>query len=346
MKKIKNKLLSEKIIYILCIFLIIYIIVKLLLIKFIEPFALKYINNDDIILKDYENFPVGNNKVYEDITILLNENPNLNTEKKVIVYVLNTDTGFGSQLTIFSQHLQFLKEYNSNIICIPHFSINSKNFKYHNNKYNNSFFIYFKKKNDVINLNEYKIFFINSKLIKNYPFLTGEIPPINNEPAKTFIRTFIDNYYLIKNNSIIEDFNKIKLMNKPIIGIHIRSIFQKKIHQNEYLEISIKDRLYKIKEDLNKINNYCIFIATDVNSYIEMSKDIFGDIYYFDNITRINVEEDIISSINNKDIDNKLGFDILNECLALSMCDKIYVSNSNIPFIITLINPEIKMELY
>ena len=38
--------------------------------------------------------------------------------------------------------------------------------------------------------------------------------------------------------------------------------------------------------------------------------------------------------------------DILNECLALSMCDKIYVSNSNIPFIITLINPEIKMELY
>ncbi len=41
-----------------------------------------------------------------------------------------------------------------------------------------------------------------------------------------------------------------------------------------------------------------------------------------------------------------LGKDILSECLLLSLCDHVFVSISNIPYIITLLNPNISLEEY
>jgi hypothetical protein len=312
-----------------------------------EGYSDSYSQNSDPILKDYENYPVGNNKVYSRISGLINEHPELEKEKNIIVYILNGNSGFGSQLTVFMQHLYYLNEINPNIICMPHFSINNNNFKYHNEKYNNSFFVYFKKKEDVNNLNEYKIYFVEPDVIPNYPFFTGQMPPMDNEPSRTFINFFLDKYYLIKNNDAIEKINKFKSTGKVTFGVHIRSTAQKVQHDGAYLLISIKDRLLKLKEKFDETKKeYCVFVASEVNPYIDLAKTVFGDVYYFDNITRIDTEDDIISSLKQEDSQHKLGHDILTECLMLSMCDKVFISNSNIPVIISVMNPNSEMEEY
>ena len=140
--------------------------------------------------------------------------------------------------------------------------------------------------------------------------------------------------------------NEIRLNNSPIIGIHIRSIAQKKAHDPNYLNKYIDDRLLELKTKIEKqYSKYEIFIMTDVNHYIEKSKQIFDKINYFENIARIDNEDDSIPSLGHL-TGYKLGADIINECYALSLCDKIFVSNSNIPYIISLINPSIDMEEY
>ena len=89
----------------------------------------------------YENIKPLNNstKIYSDISILLNENQNLYTEE-CIVFFINTNTGFGSQLTLLLQNSLYLNKINPKIHSLGHFSINADNFKYHDDNYNNSFF--------------------------------------------------------------------------------------------------------------------------------------------------------------------------------------------------------------
>ena len=48
--------------------------------------------------------------------------------------------------------------------------------------------------------------------------------------------------------------------------------------------------------------------------------------------------------LNDEQSGYKLGLDILNECFALSLCDKVFLTPSNIMFIISTMNPYIEKE--
>ena len=89
-----------------------------------------------------------------------------------------------------------------------------------------------------------------------------------------------------------------------------------------------------------------MFIATDVKSYIPLLQKYFKNVYFIDFISRI--ENDTADSIPllNKYKGFKLGSDILYDCIALSLCDEIFVSGSNIPFIVSLFNKDIKIDDY
>ena len=41
---------------------------------------------------------VGSHKIYNNVNHLLNENNNLKTDDKIIIYLINGQSGFGSQL--------------------------------------------------------------------------------------------------------------------------------------------------------------------------------------------------------------------------------------------------------
>lgn len=114
--------------------------------KLYENFNISYNNDKNVELKDYENIPINNNKIYENIESLISENKNIKTDDNIIINIINGMSGMGSQLTIFIQTQYYFKEINEKIICLPHFSNNQYGFKYHDTKYNNSFFLYFKKK--------------------------------------------------------------------------------------------------------------------------------------------------------------------------------------------------------
>ena len=262
---------------------------------------------------------------------------------------------------------------------MPSFSNNSEYFKYHESSlYNNSFFLYFtpfriedaqlaahsslitareagvlneKRCNriqDIDDLSKYKQYFLLMGVINDYPFFGYGIPAMNHEPGRKYIQHFNKNYEFIANTEIIQIFQNIK-KNAKIFGIHIRSLEQKRVHHNDYLAISIQDRLHRVKEQLDAFhgcNNYSIYIMTDISFYIDIAKAIFTEVYYFENITRIGEEHDIITRLPLDKSGYKLGSDILNECFALSLCDKIYVSNSNIVCLVSQMNPNIIMELY
>jgi hypothetical protein len=297
-----------------------------------------------IPLKDYENYPVNNYIIYDNILSLIESNPNIKTDNNILIYLINYTFGFGSVLTIFIQNDYYLKELNSNIITLPCYNTNTSNFKYHEPSYNNSFFLYFKYKNKDIDLSKYKIYFAKSNVIDNYPFFNSVFPTLSSDINKNYINYFRSKFEYIVNTNVVNYITTIKYT--TLIGIHIRSLAQKITHLQDYLNISIKDRLLNLKLKIdNNYSSYQIFIITDVSMYLDIAKEIFGTIYYLEDIARINTENDSIPELD-KYTGYKLGSDILNECLCLSLCDKIYVSNSNIPYIISIMNPNINMEEY
>lgn len=165
-----------------------------------------------------------------------------------------------------------------------------------------------------------------------------KFPPLTDDINKKFIYYFRSKFNSINNINTINYMNSIKYT--TLIGIHIRSIAQKKAENSKYLDISIEHRLLNLKIKLdNEYTSYQIFIITDVLLYLDMAKNIFNNIYYLEDIARINTEKDSIPLLG-KYTGYKLGSDIMNECLALSLCDKIYISRSNIPFIVSMINPD------
>jgi len=322
--------------------LIILILLSMYLLNIrLENFSMQYeIENTNFDLKDYENIPITD-KIYENVHDLINNNDQIKTGGNIIINIVNGESGIGSQLTLFMQNSYYLKEINPNLICLPHFSNNNHFFKYHNKSYNNSFFTYFKRKSDIKNLLDYKIYFAKAG-IANIPFFTKDVDVMKYEPNNKYITAFNNDYEYIKNSSVIKSISNIK---KPLIGIHLRSIAQKMAHESEFLSISYSDRLSKMKEKLdNELKEYSVFVMTDTNDHLELAKSIFGDIYYFDNVTRIDGQSDIITVLNDEQSGYKLGLDILNECFALSLCDKVYLTTSNIMFIISIMNPYIDIE--
>jgi len=286
--------------------------------------------------------------IYNNVSDFVKKNIKfIKKNNNIVVFLLNRLGGFGSALLMHIQNEIFLKYQNPNITVIPHFSQNSELFKYHEECCPNSFFLYFENK-ICNNIRNKKIFIVRASEIKELPFYNYCVPIVNNYVNLSFIKYFNNNYELKIGENIKNYIQDLRNKNNmPLIGIHIRSIFQKKLEYSDYLKVSIDDRLQKLSETLNnKYDNYTTFIATDVESYITLVKKYLKNVCYLDYISRI--ENDYTDSIplleNHKGF--KLGSDILYDCLGLSLCDEIYVSGSNVPFIVSLLNENIKMQEY
>jgi len=296
-------------------------------------------------LTDIESLaPTDGDKIYSTIQELLDTIPSIKSDEKCVVCLLNGESGFVNQLTVISQNMNYLQSLNSEIIVIPCFNKNNKNFKYAEEGYQNSFFLYFKmKKHLKYPLSSYNKYFVNNFATNNYPnFHENIIPTIKDEDIKQCIFNFIENFEFIKNPNVEKEMNKLK---RPIIGIHIRSLYKKVLENPEYLSIPLDERLKKISESLQG-TDYSLFIMTDVDDYISLAKRVFGkEIYYIENINRIPTG-DVDSMPSMTKTGYELGADILNECYAMSLCDKVYVSYSNIPLLISIMNPYIDMMEY
>lgn len=301
----------------------------------------------------YEN--IKQEIVYNDIQVMLRSNPSLYQEE-CIVFVVNHNSGFGSQLTLLTQYGLYLKNINKNIHCLGHFSNNIDNFKYHDTNYNNSFFLYFKYLKNISNNIKYYFVDTSKSLLSNnlFPFIQPQtidgLNVDNIEINKIHSNYFKENFELKIGDHIINNINNIKTTtNLPLIGIHLRSMLQLVAH-NYGREVNLESKLLKIKNILdNKYKNYNIFFVTDVLEYINLAKKIFveKEVYYNDFISRIknDIGEKIKigrycdSIVNLEEYTGfKLGSDILYDCLSLVNCDNYYVSTTNVAFIASYIN--------
>jgi hypothetical protein len=171
------------------------------------------------------------------------------------------------------------------------------------------------------------------------PFLSD---PTNREQ----LNYFLSKYTPILNEKVRTYIESIKIEKKPLIGIHIRCIAQKQLEDDKYLLTSLDKRLEDLKKKIeNQYPNAIIFIATDVILYINKMKTLFGQIHYLDYIKRIYNEGDSIPQLDRYS-GCILGSDIMDESYAMSLCDKVYMSNSNVPFIVTMMNRQIELEEY
>jgi hypothetical protein len=300
-------------------------------------------------LLDYEKIPLGKNRIYKDIFELIEQNPELTYGDKHIIYFVNWPCGFGSALVIFLQNAYYLKQVNKKLISLPHFCKNSELFKYHEEGCENSFFLYFKYKKEIKDIKDYSIHFVQTWALGNLPGVVGKFP-IKDKNTLNYLNYFVDNFEIKIGENIRDHMKNIKeSRQKPLIGIHVRSIIQKIIGCPEYLSINMYDRLKSVKDKLDKEynSNYTLFIATDVELYIINCKEMFGgnNVTYLNFINRIFNEGDSVPQLE-KHTGFTLGSDILYDCLALSLCDKVYISNSNIPFMVHMLNPSIIMEEY
>jgi hypothetical protein len=293
----------------------------------------------------YENTTVNN--CYESLDILIN-NHDLKT-KNAIIFLVNNDNGFGSNLTVLIQNMLYLKSINNNLHVLGHFSINGHNFKYHDSTVNNSFFYYFKYLKEIEN--NIEIYYVKLNFI-NYNFI--ELPPtFDNITNKLYSDTFKNNFTLKIGNNISNQINEIKEnTTKLLIGLHIRSLAQIISVTNDKNE-KIENRITTIKNMLDKqYSSYNLFIATDVQEYIdiiiEKYKNTDVKIYFNNFISRIKDHGDgkngLLYGYNDSIINLykytgfKLGEDIINDCLSLINCDYYYVSITNIAFITMFLN--------
>lgn len=300
----------------------------------------------------YEN--IKPNTIYPNLESLFYHNINLNSEEAIVFYI-NSESGFGSQITLLIQFSLYLQKINPKIHCLGHFSENNNNFKYHDTTYNNSFFLYFRYlkyiKEDV------NIYFVSLSLTvlrpDQFPFIepqTIEGSNVDSIPTnKIYSDFFKENYELKIGNNITNRINKIKTETKlPLIGIHIRCMLQLVAHSYGR-NLSIINQIERIKNELDiKYTNYNIFFITDVSDYLDEVQNIFKEtnvnIYYNNFINRIQSDRDKTNNYNDSVINLseytgfKLGSDILYDCLSLVNCDYYYVSITNIAFITSFIS--------
>lgn len=289
----------------------------------------------------YENISCGT--VHVDVMQLLQQNPDLHTDTMSIVFLKNNPCGFGSTMIMILLNAYYLASINPKLICLPLFCQNTDHFKYHDTTLNNSFFLYFKYTHDLEDISKYKLYFVD------VPSVPGEnivhkIPPMLYSPNDALINYFRRNFSLRIGSDVIQYINDIK-SSRPLVGIHMRSLGQKRAHHPEYCSVSMSQRIKALNDTIQQNTpEYQIYIATDVHQYIDAAKQVFGPVHYLSDISRIHNEGDSIPQL--KEVGFKLGSDILRECLALSLCDVIYVSSSNIPFLISMLNPACKMIEY
>lgn len=290
------------------------------------------------------------------IEFVLYYNQNINTFKDIkddiILYFINNDNGFGSNLTVFIQNFVYFKSHftncNNKFHLLPHFSKNGLNFKYSDNK-SNSFFNFFNYKNDISS--KFKYFFIKLIYLDNIEFIQpcydDDTNIYNYSINKLYTTIFNDNFEaIIYDKEHIDLFyNTIKLYNKPLIGIHLRALYQRKANISliKNKTLCIDDILSKLKTKLdNTYKVYDIYVVSDVYEYIDKLINLYVNtnnrVLYLKNITRLLKDNNQDSIINFTNEGVKLGYDIMQECYLLGLCDYSYISVSNIVYITSFIN--------
>ena len=278
--------------------------------------------------------------VYSDIDTLFNSNRNLKTEE-AIIFLVNTNSGFGSQLTLLVQNSLYLKNMNPKLHCLGHFSRNSNHFKYHITDCKNSFFRYFEYLNEIPP--NVKYYFVNCNLL-NCPFVQPQIVEdlcVDNIAINKYYSSHFKKNFRVKIESKIGCLTDLSDNTTPLIGIHMRSLYQTNVHSFGRDLDSAQKRFLRIKCKLDeKFPNYNVFIVTDVSFYLETAKEIFGKerVYFNDFISRVDTENE--DSVINMDEHTgfKLGSDIIYDCQSLVNCDFYYVSITNIAFICSFIS--------
>lgn len=123
------------------------------------------------------------------------------------------------------------------------------------------------------------------------------------------------------------------------IGVHVRRT-DHAIHGD-----ILPDEYYfeKIDANLNTGKYENIFLATDEYKIVESFKNKYGSILFTnEDITRSNTDVTIpFCNYENKD---KLAVDIFKEGIALSKCDKLIFTSSNVSTYVRLINPHMENE--
>jgi hypothetical protein len=291
--------------------------------------------------------------IYNNLQHLLSQRKAALSQETSILFFMNGDSGFGSQLTQYAQNAYFLyTHFNPRLYCYPYFYKNNDFFKYHEEKYagKNTFFMYFRAARiPPANTKIDNIYFIENRVYSYFPFFIYKTPPVSLEHNFKMLQHFYTSFNIRIGENVFNYINQIRENESgPVIGVHVRSAFQKRHHSGGYLETPIRMRLEKLHDRLKKAHgsNYTIFLATDTKLYIKWCIDIFGEgrVQYIENIERIENEEDSVPNF--KGAGFKLGADILYDCLALSLCNYCYVSNSNIPFIINMLNLNVPMYEY
>ena len=303
-------------------------------------------------------YNIQKENVYNNISDLLAYNPSLYTDES-IVFCVNTDSGFGSQLTLLVQLGLYLESINDKIHTLGHFSVNSSAFKYHDSDKNNSFFMYFDYNKEIkINV---KYYFVLLNGVINYPFIEPQsvngLNVDNIEINKKYSNFFKKNFKLQIGDNIIDNVKIIKENTQlPLIGVHMRSLANLKGHpfnrNTDTTTLSILQKLKLILDNTYTLG-YNIFLSTDVSDYINLANNLFENtgvkVFYNNFITRIETDNneplkhcsgysDSVDNLSSEHTGFKLGSDIIYDCLSLVSCDYYYVSVSNIAFITSFIS--------
>lgn len=274
---------------------------------------------------------------YANVRELVAAQPQLRTESATI-YLINFQFGLGSALTVYIQNEAFLKQFNPDLVPVPHFSNNTANFKYHDESVCNSFPLYF---DDAVTERPGRRFFCHSAALSDFPFFTWSIPL--DAVTQSLVNQFKHRFSLKIGQPARDLVAKAREQQVRLVGIHIRSWYQKQFHESDYCSVPLVQRLEAVKSQCPD----CVFIvATDVKDYVQLAEQIFGSSVYCLEVARIQSgDQDSVSNLS-QFTGTKLGNDILSDCLALSMCDEIFVSPSNIGFLIAMLGGANKMKEY
>ena len=308
---------------------------------------LSEIRNEDNAYQpnNYENFPIDESKIYNNIPEFL-QNVDIANKDNCIIYLLNWGCGMGSTLSVFAQNSYYLRSINPKIHVIPSFCKNTITFKYHDVSLNNSFFKYFKYLRDTDEIISPEIYFVRSLRMDGVIFFEREQPPLEQVNSKILISHFRENFQLRIGNKVRNLISEIKDENKrPMIGLHIRSYFHNPDNGVPITD-TFENTFNTLKKSFDiKYGQYDIFVATDVTEYNVNIRNIFKSVYSLGDIDRIeNGQCDSIPLL--KNVGFKLGSDIIYDCAALSSCDFVYITMSNIPIIVSMINADTNMIEY
>jgi|688.fasta_scaffold01316_23 hypothetical protein len=177
-----------------------------------------------------------------------------------------------------------------------------------------------------------------SKVINVFELSHHFYAPVVPQEKVVRIHNILQYYHYFSNPIYQELFNTVP--NKPkTLGVHVRRT-DHAIHGD-----ILPDEYYFEKIDANlKTGKYeNIFLATDEYKIVDAFKNKYGNMLFTnENITRSN--NDVTIPFCNYEDKDKLALDIFKEGIALSRCDKMIFTSSNIPNYVRFLSPNMDCE--